>query len=351
MHVSVLGATGYTGRELLQLLAHHPQASLVHATTTTRAGVALGDVHPSLRGVLPGNLEAFDAAAVAADSDIVFSCLPHKESMGPIAAVLAKNPKAKFIDLSGDFRFKDAKLYEAAYGVKHVAPQLLSKTAYGIPELFRQAIQKATIVANPGCYPTSTVIPLAPFAKRGLLKGEVLVDAKSGVSGAGATPTPTTHYVEANESVKAYSALTHRHQPEMQEQLEAVGGKGVELLFVPHLVPMNRGILATIYCTLTKRHTPEQVQAILTEDYAKEPFVRVLEKGTLPDTKHTTGNNFLDIGFSLHTNGTRLVLVAALDNLIKGASGQAVQNMNLLAGLPETAGLLPQLKTSKKVVA
>lgn len=351
IHASVLGATGYAGRELLELLARHPGVDLAHATTTSRPGVALGDVHPSLRGVLEGSLEAFDPAAVAADSDVVLSCLPHKESMAAVKPVLDANPKVKVVDLSGDFRFRDAAAYEKAYGVKHVAPQLLARTAYGIPELFRERVKKAQIVANPGCYPTSTVIPLAPFARRGLLTGDVLVDAKSGVSGAGATPTQGTHFPEANESTKAYSALVHRHQPEMNEQLHAVGGRGVELLFVPHLVPMNRGILSTIYATLARPHTADQVQALLLEDYAKEPFVRVLPKGELADTKNTTHTNFIDVGFALHTNGTRLVLTCALDNLTKGASGQAVQNMNLLTGTPETAGLLPQLKQPKKVVA
>lgn len=350
IHVSVLGATGYTGRELLELLAHHPNVALVHATTTSRPGVPLGDAHPSLRHVLQGNLEAFDASAVAADSHVVFSCLPHKESMGAVAAILAQNPKVKVVDLSGDFRFKDAAAYQAAYGVPHVAPALLSKTAYGIPELFRAAIQKAQVVANPGCYPTSTLIPLSPFARRGLLTGEVLVDAKSGVSGAGATPSPATHYPEANESLKAYNALTHRHQPEMNEQLTALGATGTELLFVPHLVPMNRGILSTIYATLTKPHTADQVQALLEGDLGREPFVRVLAKGELPETKHTTGTNFLDVGFALHSNGRRLVLVAALDNLVKGASGQAVQNLNLLTGQAETTGLLSTLKTLHKQV-
>lgn len=344
IHVSVLGATGYTGRELLALLAHHPQAALAHATTTTRAGVPLAEAHPGLRHVVDGVLEPFDAGAVASDSDVVFSCLPHKESMGAVAATLAQNPKIKVVDLSGDFRFKDAAAYQAAYGVPHAAPQLLSKTAYGIPELFRDSIRKAHIVANPGCYPTSTLIPLAPFARRGLLTGDVLVDAKSGVSGAGATPTPATHYPEANESVKAYSALVHRHQPEMNEQLAAVGARSTELLFVPHLIPMTRGILSTIYATLTKPHTTDEVQTLLATDYKAEPFVRILPKGELPETKHTVGTNFVDVGFALHTNGRRLVLVSALDNLVKGASGQAVQNLNLITGQPETAGLLPRLR-------
>jgi N-acetyl-gamma-glutamyl-phosphate reductase len=349
-NVSVLGATGYTGRELLALLARHPHAALTHATTTTRAGMSLAEVHPSLRGVLDGRLEAFDAAAVAADSQVVFSCLPHKESMHAVNALLEANPRLKVVDLSGDFRFHSAADYEATYGVPHVAPGLLTRTAYGVPELHRDAILTSQIVANAGCYPTSALLALAPLARRGLLEGEVLVDAKSGVSGAGATPTPTTHFAEANESVKPYNALVHRHQPEMNEQLHAIAGEGLELLFVPHLVPMTRGLLSTIWCTLREAHTAADVQAVLEEDYTREPFVRVLPPGQLPDTKHSVGTNFADVGFALHANGRRLVIACALDNLVKGASGQALQNFNLLAGHAETAGLLPNPPMAKKVV-
>ncbi len=334
----MLGATGYAGRELLRLLLQHPQAKLVHATTTSRPGVALGDAHPSLRGAIHGSLEAFDAKAVAADSDAVFSCLPHKESQHAVAAILGHNPKTKVIDLSGDFRFKRAADYEAAYGVPHAAPQLLAKTAYGLTELFRSQVAKASIVANPGCYPTATLLPLAPFAKAGLLEGDVIVDAKSGVSGAGASPTATTHYVEANESTKAYSPFVHRHQPEMREQLAALGAP-LDVHFVPHLVPMSHGILASIYATLRKPLTATEAHDRLAKAYAEDPFVRVLKPDQLPDTKHTVGSNFADIGVA--TTGRRLVLLCALDNLVKGASGQAIQNLNVMAGLPETAGLLP----------
>lgn len=342
--VSVLGATGYTGRELLQLLARHPQAALAHATTTSKPGVALGEAHPSLNGTLPGFLEPFDAARVAQDSDVVLSCLPHKESQKSIAAIVEAKPKVKVIDLSGDFRFKDAADYEAAYGIPHSAPHLLPRAAYGIPELFRDEIRKAPLVANPGCYPTSVLLALAPFAKAGLLEGDVIVDAKSGVSGAGATPTQGTHFVEANESLRPYSALVHRHQPEMAEQLSALGAD-VDVQFVPHLVPMNRGILSTIYATLSKPLTTAQAREHLAKAFAKEPFLRVLPVGELPDSKNTTGTNFCDVGAVVHPNGRRLVVAAALDNLVKGASGQAVQNMNLQTGLPETTGLLAQLKT------
>lgn len=344
IRVSILGATGYTGGELLTWLARHPQATLVHATSSTRSHVPIAEVHPRLRGQVEGHLEAFDAAAVAADSDVVFSCLPHGQSQGAVAALYAENPSLHVVDLSGDFRFADATDYEAAYGVAHVAPQLAAQAAYGLPELHRHAIQVARLVANPGCYPTAALVPLAPFARLGLLSEDVVIDAKSGVSGAGATPTATTHYANANESVQAYNPLAHRHQPEIGDQLQSLGAM-VDVDFVPHLVPMTRGLHATIYARLTKAMDAHQVYGVLAGAYANEPFVRILEAGRMPQTKDTLNSNFVDVGFALAPNGRRLVLASCLDNLVKGASGQAIQNMNILQGLPETTGLTSQLKT------
>jgi N-acetyl-gamma-glutamyl-phosphate reductase len=350
VRVAILGATGYTGGDLLRILSRHPEAALTHATTTSKAGVALADVHPDLRNVVDGVLEPFDAQAIAHDTDFVFSCLPHTESQKAVAEIVRRNNKVRVIDFSADFRFRQASDFEAAYKVKHEAPELLKQTAYGLPELFRQSIRKARIVANPGCYPTTVITTLAPLAKAGLIDGPVLVDAKSGVSGAGATPTKETHYVEANESVRAYKPFQHRHQPEMEEQLLAASGKTVAVRFVPHLVPMNRGILSTMYVRLTKAKTVEELHSIFTNAYGKEPFVRVLPTGTLPDTKHVANTNFLDIGIQPDPESTWVCLVSALDNLVKGASGQAVQNLNLLAGLPETLGLKPQVQNATKEV-
>lgn len=350
IRVAILGATGYTGGDLLRLLAGHPEVVLSHATTTSKAGVALAEAHPDLRGIVSGTLEAFDAATVAADTDIVFSCLPHTESQKAIAPLCAANPKIRVVDFSADFRFQSAADFQAAYNVPHVAPQLLKETAYGLPELFRARIRKARIVANPGCYPTATILPLAPFARAGLLDGPVMVDAKSGVTGAGATPTKDSHFPEANESVKAYKAFQHRHQPEMEEQLLAATGKKAAIRFVPHLVPMNRGILSSIYIRTTKPVTSEEAQKLLASAYGNEPFIRLLPPGTFPDTKHTTGTNFLDIGVAADPETRTLCLLSALDNLAKGASSQAVQNLNILAGLPETTGLRAQLKTAPKEV-
>lgn len=337
--VAILGAAGYTGGDLLRILSRHPQLAISHATTTSKPGVSLAEAHPDLRGVAEGTLEAFDAKAVASDSDFVFSCLPHTESQKSVAELLRSNPKLRIVDFSADFRFKSAAAFETAYQVRHEAPHLLKETAYGLPELFRSQIKKARIVANPGCYPTATLVPLAPLAKAGLLEGPILVDAKSGVTGAGATPTKETHFPEANESVKAYKPFEHRHQPEMEEQLLAASGTKLDVRFVPHLVPMNRGILSTIYAHLTKPTTATQVHGLLATAYRAEPFVRLLPLGTLPETKHTTGTNFIDLGVALDESTQTLCLVSALDNLLKGASGQAVQNLNLLAGLPETTGL------------
>lgn len=352
IRVAILGATGYTGGALLRLLAHHPDVALSAATTTSKAGVPIAEVHPDLRGVVDGTLEALDPARLAHSTDFIFSCLPHTESQKAVADLLERNPKLRVIDFSADFRFRNASDFEAAYGVPHVAPHLLRETVYGLPELFRTAIRKARIVANPGCYPTATLVPLAPLVRAGLLEGPILVDAKSGVTGAGANPTKETHFPEANESVRPYQAFEHRHQPEMEEQLLAAAGRHLPVRFVPHLVPMNRGILTTIYAKLAKPKTAEQVHQVLSEAYAREPFVRVLPLGTMPDTKDTTNTNFLDVGVVVDADTQIVCLTSALDNLVKGASGQAVQNLNLMAGRPETAGLKFALpKAPKEVLA
>ena len=350
VRVAILGATGYTGGDLLRILSRHPEAALTHATTTSKPGVALSEVHPDLRGLVDGTLEPFDAATIANDTDIVFSCLPHTESQKAVAELARRNNKVRVIDFSADFRFQNAADFEAAYNVKHEAPELLKHTAYGLPELFRAGIRKARIVANPGCYPTTVITTLAPLAKAGLIDGPVMVDAKSGVSGAGATPTKETHFVEANESVRPYKPFQHRHQPEMEEQLLAASGKQVAVRFVPHLVPTNRGILSTMYVRLTKAKTVEELHSIYANAYGREPFVRLLPSGTLPDTKHVTVTNFLDIGFQPDPESEWVCLVSALDNLVKGASGQAVQNLNLLAGLPETMGLKAHVKNATQEV-
>ncbi|HLE47685.1 MAG TPA: N-acetyl-gamma-glutamyl-phosphate reductase [Candidatus Thermoplasmatota archaeon] len=350
VRVAILGATGYTGGDLLRILAHHPEASLSFATTTSKPGVPISDVHPDLRGVVDAKLAAFDAATVAAGSDIVFSCLPHTESQKAVAQLMKHNAKLRVIDFSADFRFSRASDFEAAYGVPHEAPELLKQTAYGLPELFRTSIKKARIVANPGCYPTATLVPLAPLARSGLLDGPVIVDAKSGVTGAGANPSRETHFPEANESVRAYKAFQHRHQPEMEEQILATSGHTVDVRFVPHLVPMNRGILSTIYARVAKPKTAEEVHTLLSKAYEHEPFVRLLPLGAQPDTKHTTGTNFVDIGVAADAKNRLVCLTSALDNLMKGASSQAVQNLNLLCGFPETTGLKAVVKLAAKEV-
>lgn len=336
----------------MRLLARHPDVALSAATTTSKPGVPIAEVHPDLRGVVDGTLQALDPVLVAESTDFVFSCLPHTESQKAVAELLDHNPKLRVIDFSADFRFRKAADFEATYGVPHVAPKLLRETVYGLPELFRTSIRNARIVANPGCYPTAALVPLAPLARAGLLEGPILVDAKSGVTGAGANPTQETHFPEANESVKPYKAFQHRHQPEMEEQLLASTGKHLPIRFVPHLVPMNRGILSTIYAKLAKPKTVEQVHQTLGEAYAGEPFVRVLPRGALPDTKYTAHTNFLDVGVAVDAETQIVCLTSALDNLVKGASGQAVQNLNLMAGLPETAGLkFALLKAPKEVLA
>lgn len=339
--VTVLGATGYTGRELVRILAGHADLLVERATTTSRAGVALADVHPELRGLTDVVLEGYDAATAAA-SDAVVSCLPHKESMTVLAA-LARDYDVKLVDLSGDFRFPDAATYEAAYGTAHADPELTARAAYGLPELFRDTIADAPLVANPGCYPTGALLGLAPLAAQGILE-DVIVDAKSGLTGAGASPGAATHFAKANESVTPYKLFTHRHAPEIATHLGRIAGGSVPVTFTPHLVPMDRGILSTIYADLSDELDEEDARKMYADFYADEPFVRLLPEGATADTKYVTNTNFADVGLAVAPDGKRLIISTAIDNLVKGASGQAVQNLNLLFALDETAGLLPARK-------
>lgn len=347
--VTVLGATGYTGRELVRILAGHADIVVERVTTTSRPGVPLPDVHPELRGLTDVVLEPYDPAT-AADSDAVVSCLPHKQSMTVLAS-LARDYDTKLVDLSGDFRFPDAAAYEAAYGTVHVDAELTGRAAYGLPELFRNTIAGAPLVANPGCYPTGALIGLAPLAAEGLLE-DAIVDAKSGLTGAGASPGPATHFAKANESVTPYKLFTHRHAPEIATHLARVAGAEVPLTFTPHLVPMDRGILSTIYADLAEPLDDEAVRALYEASYVGEAFVRLLPEGAPADTKHVTNTNFADVGLAVSPDGRRVVVSTAIDNLVKGASGQAVQNLNLLFGLPEDTGLLPAKRsTTTKVPA
>ncbi len=338
MKIAIIGASGYTGQELVRVLARHPKVEIAHATSERFAGAAIADIFPSLRGVIDLRLSRLSIERIAQDSDFIFTALPHGTAMGVVEACIKAGKKV--VDLSADFRLKDQALYEQWYG-KHSCPHLLLKAIYGLPELYRAEIKKGQLVANPGCYPTGTILALAPLLEQGMISPTgIVVDAKSGVSGAGRNPSPTNLFCEVAEGLKAYGVAKHRHAPEMEQELSARAGKGVvDLLFVPHLIPITRGLLSTIYARTNGKLSTEQALEVYQRRFGKEPFVRLCPPGTFPSTVEVRGSNYCDLGIMVDQRSGHLIAISAIDNLVKGASGQAVQNMNLMLGFPETMGL------------
>jgi len=335
VRVGILGATGYTALELAKILLRHPGAKIEMLTSRQEGRPHISSIHPSLTGRLDLCLEDAGPDAIAARCDCAFLCLPHAASAESAKALLAKG--VRVIDLSADYRLNDAATYRQWYDHEHPDPERLGKTPYGLPELFKSQIPEAALVANPGCYPTSAILPLAPLLKNGLIEpDDIIVDSKSGVSGAGRTPKLNTLFPECNESISAYSVGKHRHQPEIEHILGRATGKTVSVIFTPHLTPMDRGILSVIYARPTRSVTESEVLSCLREFYAGQPFVRVVNH--LPATKDTAHTNFVDITARIVKG--RVLLISAEDNLIKGASGAAVQNFNLMFGFDETLGLL-----------
>jgi N-acetyl-gamma-glutamyl-phosphate reductase len=335
VRVGILGATGYTALELIKLLLRHPHAKIEVATSRQEGRPAIGSVHPALTGRLELHLEDLGPAEVAERCECAFLCLPHAASAEAAKGLLALG--VRVIDFSADYRLDDAASYRQWYEHDHPDPERLGKTPYGLPELFRNEILSAPLVANPGCYPTSAILPLAPLLKEGLVEPiDIIIDSKSGVSGAGRTPKLNTHYPECNESISAYGVGKHRHQPEIEQILGRATGKQVEVIFTPHLTPMDRGILSVIYARPTRQVSEQEILGKLREFYAGQPFVRIVTH--LPATKDTAHTNFVDI--TARVVRGRVLLICAEDNLIKGASGAAVQNFNLMYGFPETMGLL-----------
>lgn len=338
IRAAVVGATGYTGGELLRLLLQHPDVRVVRVTSESKPGVPLGDVQPFLRGRLALTLEKFNARAVARDTDVAFFALPHGVGSKSVADYVDEGKKA--VDLSADFRIRNLAAYEATYKVKHASPALLKKAVYGLPELFRDRIAAAPVVANPGCYATTTILALAPLLRNKLVRpGSIVVDAKSGVSGAGKKLDPMYLYCETTENFQAYAVAKHRHVPEIEQALRDHAGAASTLTFVPHLVPMTRGIHVTAYADLKKKTTAARLRAVYEAAYGKERFVRLLPEGQWPQTKNVAGTNYVDLAVTVDERHGRAVVLAVLDNLGKGAAGQAVQNMNRLFGLDEAAGL------------
>lgn len=332
--IAILGATGYTALELVKILLRHPEAEITAVTSRQEGSPPIAAIHPSLNRRLDLNLEDLQAAEVAARAECVFSCLPHGASASVIPSLL--DAGCRVIDFSADYRLNDPEVFARWYGEKHHDPQRLGQVVYGLPELFRENIVGAKLVANPGCYPTSAILALAPLLKAGVVEPEgIIVDSKSGVSGAGRTPKLTTHFPECNESLSAYNVGRHRHTPEIDQVLSTFSNAKVEVIFTPHLIPMDRGILTTTYSRPVAGMTEEKVLATLREFYAEEPFVRVIDH--LPGTKDTVDTNFCDVTARLVRG--RVITISCLDNLIKGASGAAVENFNLVYGYPETMAL------------
>jgi N-acetyl-gamma-glutamyl-phosphate reductase len=334
VRIAVLGAAGYTGRELLRLLAAHPNAEVTALTTRLEEGLHVADAHPALRGRMDLMLENLPLEEVARRADCVFSCMPHAASAEAVKPLLEAGRKV--VDFSADYRLKDADVYARWYDHQHSDPGRLTSAVYGLPELYRDQIRGAQLVANPGCYPTSAILPLAPLLKKKLISPEgIIVDSKSGVSGGGRTPKQVFHFPECNESFSAYGVGSHRHTPEIDQVLSDAAGAAIQVIFTPHLVPMDRGILTTAYAVPAAGVDADAAMAALGEFYADEPFVRVV-KG-LPATKDVAHSNCCDISVRLVRG--RLVIVSVIDNLVKGAAGAAVQNFNLLYGFDETTAL------------
>ncbi len=334
--VAVIGATGYAGAELVRILAGHPGIELACVTSRQYAGIRFDDIYPSMAGHVDLICEPYDAEKLCKSVDLVFTALPHKLPM-EIVPDLVKSG-IKVVDLSADFRFKDPGAYESAYQ-PHAAPHLLEKATYGLSEVFADQIKKAVLVGNPGCYPTCSLLPLVPLLQEKLIDpGFIIIDAKSGVSGAGRSPSLATLYCEINESFRAYKVACHRHEPEMEAVLSDIAGFSVDITFVPHLTPMNRGMVATIYTRTAPNKSVEDVVDTLSRFCANHPFLR-FTSDTPPDARNVRGTNFCDIGVTSDHEGKRIILMSAIDNLVKGASGQAVQNMNLMLGFPESTGL------------
>lgn len=334
---AIVGAAGYTGVELARLLLAHPNLTLGAVTSTTDAGRPVEEVYPGLTGCGLTFVEP-DPDAIAAEHEVVFLAVPHTAAMDMAAGFL--DAGLKVVDLSADFRLSDPVMYERWYDTPHTSPGLLSEAVYGLPELYREALASADLVACPGCYPTASILACAPALESGAVEpGRVVIDAKSGVSGAGRSPSATTHFCAVNESVAPYKVASHRHTPEIAQVLSAVAEADVSVAFAPHLVPMTRGLLATAYLDAMPDLNPEEAEELYRARYEGEPFVTVHPAGRMPSTREVCGTNRAHIGLVLDPESRTLVVACAIDNLVKGSGGQAVQAANIALGLDETAGL------------
>lgn len=336
--VGIIGSTGYAGQELVRLLLQHEQAEIVWYGSKSYVGKQYSEVFRNMFELVDAECLEDDMETLAEKADVIFTATPQ----GFCASIVNDKvlSKTKIIDLSADFRIKDVKVYETWYKIMHPSPQYIEEAVYGLCEINREQIKTARILANPGCYPTCSTLSIYPLAKAGLIDmSTVIIDAKSGTSGAGRSAKVDNLYCEVNENIKAYGVTTHRHTPEIEEQLSYASGEKVLLNFTPHLVPMNRGILVTAYASLKKKVSSEEIRQIYEDCYKKEHFVRVLPKDVCPETRWVEGSNFVDVNVKVDERTNRVIMMGAMDNLVKGAAGQAIQNMNLMFGLPEDMGL------------
>jgi N-acetyl-gamma-glutamyl-phosphate reductase len=334
--IGIIGATGYTGSELVRILNNHPEVEIKVITSESHQGELFSDIHPHFQCIADHPLVSADAIADY-DLDLVFLALPHGVSMDYVKKF--READFKIVDLSGDFRLSAPAVYEEWYGKTHVFPEGFEKVAYGLPELYRESIRKAALVANPGCYPTSAILGTAPLVDTQLIDtSSVIVDSKSGVTGAGIKAKPSTHYSNVSDNFKAYALKSHRHTVEIEEHLSKVGGADATVQFTPHLLPVDRGILSTIYTQPASEVSEAQLFEVYQDYYAEEPFVRL--RKSPPSIKEVRGSNFCDIYVTYDERTGRIITVAVIDNLVKGAAGQAVHNMNLMFGMEETAGFL-----------
>ena len=336
--VGIIGSTGYAGGELVRLLVNHKEAEIKWYGSRSYVDKKYADVYQNFFQIVDDKCMDDNMEALANEVDVIFTATPQ----GLCASLVNEDilNKVKIVDLSADFRIKDVATYESWYGIEHKSPQFIEEAVYGLCEINREDIKKARLIANPGCYPTCSTLSIYPLAKEGLIDmNTVIIDAKSGTSGAGRGAKMDNLYCEVNENIKAYGVAVHRHTPEIEEQLSYASGEEVFLNFTPHLVPMNRGILITAYASLKKDVTYEEVKAIYDKYYADEKFVRVLDKDICPQTKWVEGSNYVDVNFKIDPRTKRIIMMGAMDNLVKGAAGQAVQNMNLMFGLKESEGL------------
>ncbi len=335
----IIGATGYAGQELVRLLLNHPEAEIVWLGSQSYVDRKYSEVFPNMFRLVDGICKGDNLEELAKEADVIFTATPQGLCSSLVSEKILS--ETSVIDLSADFRIKDVARYEQWYGITHKSPEFIEEAVYGLCEINREDIKKARLVANPGCYTTCSILSLYPLVKEGLIDTDsIIIDAKSGTSGAGRGAKVANLYCEVNESIKAYGVTTHRHTPEIEDQLSYACGKEVILNFTPHLVPMNRGILVTAYADLNKKADYETFRAAYDKYYGDEYFVRVLDKNVCPETRCVAGSNFTDVNFRIDERTGRVIVMGALDNLVKGAAGQAIQNMNIMFGLDEKTGLM-----------